>query len=175
MVDRRQEGASGLPLALVLPQPTQAEGSDRRHISELQLAPLVNFALPDLWFVNLYPSGDIRYNFGTKRPGDTGQWFVPFNFMVGKMLNRTTVTFVQFHIAIVNDYRVYDFKMEARFAIGDRDALKFNSDGSLDLLLRHESPGKDRESNWLPAPKGPFNLTMCVYAPRPVASTARQR
>ena len=46
--------------------------SDRRHISELQLAPLVNVALPDGWFVNLYPSSDIRYNFAAKRTGNLG-------------------------------------------------------------------------------------------------------
>jgi hypothetical protein len=54
-----------------------AGDDDRRHISELQLAPLVNIALPAQWFVNLYPSNDIRYNFGSKRPGDAGRWFVP--------------------------------------------------------------------------------------------------
>lgn len=53
-----------------------------------------------------------------------------------------------------------------RFAIGDRDGLKFAADGSLELYFQNESPGADRESNWLPAPKGPFNLTMRLYAPR---------
>jgi hypothetical protein len=53
-----------------------------------------------------------------------------------------------------------------RHAIGDRDELKFNADGSLDLYFQKESPGKDRESNWLPAPTEAFNLTMRLYAPK---------
>jgi len=87
---------------------------DRRHISELQFAPMLNVPLPQRWFVNLYPSTDIRYNLMAERPGDTGKWFVPFNFMIGRMLNRTTVASVELGIPIVNDYRVYDFKMETR-------------------------------------------------------------
>jgi hypothetical protein len=53
-----------------------------------------------------------------------------------------------------------------RNAIGDRDELKYNADGSLDLYFQHESPSKDKESNWLPAPTGDFNLTMRLYAPK---------
>jgi len=52
-----------------------------------------------------------------------------------------------------------------RYAIGDRDKLKFNKDGSLDIYIQHQSPGKDKESNWLPAPKGEFDMVLRAYWP----------
>jgi hypothetical protein len=53
-----------------------------------------------------------------------------------------------------------------RFAIGDRDPLQYGDDGSLEIYIEHESPGADKESNWLPCPEGPFNLVMRLYSPR---------
>ena len=56
-----------------------------------------------------------------------------------------------------------------RYAIGDRDKLKFNPDGSLDIYVQHDSPGKDKESNWLPADAGSFNVVMRMYWPKETA------
>jgi hypothetical protein len=53
-----------------------------------------------------------------------------------------------------------------RFAIGDRDSLKYNKDGSLDIYIQNERPSKDKESNWLPSAKEGFSLTMRIYHPK---------
>jgi hypothetical protein len=53
-----------------------------------------------------------------------------------------------------------------RFAVSSWMPFKTNADGSLDLYFQKESPGKDKENNWLPAPKAPFNLTMRLYGPK---------
>ena len=41
-----------------------------------------------------------------------------------------------------------------------------NADGSVDLYIQNESPGADKESNWLPAPKDKFILMLRLYWPR---------
>jgi hypothetical protein len=60
-----------------------------------------------------------------------------------------------------------------RFALSSWMPLRHDPDGSLTLYVQNESPGKDREGNWLPTPKGPFNLTMRIYAPKSEALTGR--
>jgi len=60
-----------------------------------------------------------------------------------------------------------------RFAVRSWMPFKYNADGSLDLYFQNESPGADKEGNWLPAPNGPFNLTMRIYAPKSEALTGK--
>ncbi len=41
-----------------------------------------------------------------------------------------------------------------------------DADGGLTLYIQNESPGKDKEANWLPAPNGPFFIAMRLYWPK---------
>ncbi len=53
-----------------------------------------------------------------------------------------------------------------RYNIGDRTVgLKNNTDGSFDIYIDSKNPGPEKESNWLPAPDGPFNLLLRMYNP----------
>jgi hypothetical protein len=52
-----------------------------------------------------------------------------------------------------------------KFTVSPRNRLKYNKDGSLTLYFQHEPPGSVKEANWLPAPKGPFALTLRLYWP----------
>ncbi|WP_217628695.1 DUF1254 domain-containing protein [Stenotrophomonas sp. HMSC10F06] len=57
-----------------------------------------------------------------------------------------------------------------RYSIGDRThGLKYDPDGGLTLYIGHVSPGKEKESNWLPAPAGPYSAVGRVYGPSQAA------
>jgi hypothetical protein len=53
-----------------------------------------------------------------------------------------------------------------RYTLSQRNALKSNPDGSVDLYIQAANPGSDKEANWLPAPSGPFNLMLRLYWPK---------
>jgi hypothetical protein len=53
-----------------------------------------------------------------------------------------------------------------RYKIGSADKLKTAADGSTTLYIQPDSPGKDKESNWLPAPKAGFYMLMRMYLPK---------
>ena len=59
---------------------------------------------------------------------------------------------------------------QSRHAVGSRSPFELNEDGSLDLYIQKDSPGTDLESNWLPAPPGPFVLMLRLCWPdRPIS------
>jgi hypothetical protein len=60
-----------------------------------------------------------------------------------------------------------------RFTVASWMPFKTNANGSLDLYFQSGSPGKDKEANWLPSPKGAFNLTMRLYGPKSDALTGK--
>jgi hypothetical protein len=53
-----------------------------------------------------------------------------------------------------------------KFTVSPRNNLVYNDDGSLSLYFQHESPGREKEANWLPAPDGPFTLMLRMYWPK---------
>jgi hypothetical protein len=101
------------------------------YISELQFSPMINIALPNFWFITLFPNtsgSDIRYNLGSPHRGDKGRLFLPADVMLGKALNlgrgRGGVASLEIGVPIVNDYRksssltgTYKFKLEARIGL----------------------------------------------------------
>jgi hypothetical protein len=53
-----------------------------------------------------------------------------------------------------------------KFTVSPRNDLTYNADGSLTLYFQNESPGTDKEANWLPAPKGEFLPMLRMYWPK---------
>lgn len=69
-------------------------------------------------------------------------------------------------LTMYNDHYFFVDNPLNRYTLSQRNPLKRNSDGSVDLYIQHENPGPDKESNWLPAPKGRFNLILRLYWPK---------
>jgi hypothetical protein len=77
-------------------------------------------------------------------------------------------------LTLYNDRQLFADNPLGRYAIGDRDPLCFNSDGSLDLFVQRQPPDGQRISNWLPAPaSGGFSMNLRLYWPRPEALERR--
>jgi hypothetical protein len=86
----------------------------KKNISNLQLDPMLNISLPDRWFLMLYPSADIRVNYGDPITGQTGRLFLPFDFSVGRSLTKYFTVSLEVGVPIIKDYPVYDFKTTTR-------------------------------------------------------------
>jgi len=89
----------------------------KKNISNLQLWPMLNIGLPDHWFFTLYPSADIRVNYGDAVTGQTGRLFLPFDFSVGRSLTKNFTISLEFGVPIIKDYPVYDFKTTTRLNV----------------------------------------------------------
>lgn len=68
-------------------------------------------------------------------------------------------------VTMYNDRLFFAANPIGRYAILDQDPLKTNEDGSLDIYIQKESPGAEKESNWLPSPAKNFTLAMRIYWP----------
>jgi hypothetical protein len=89
----------------------------KRNISNLQLAPYLNIGLPEHWFVSLYPSADIRINYGDPVTGQTGRLFLPFDARVGRNLTERVALSLEIGVPIIKDYPVYNLKAEIRLNV----------------------------------------------------------
>jgi hypothetical protein len=89
----------------------------RRNISNLQFGPTLNLGLPDRWFLTLFPSPDIRFNFGDPITGQTGRLFLPFDVRIGRKLSDNIALSLEIGVPIIKDYPVYDFKAEVRLNV----------------------------------------------------------
>jgi hypothetical protein len=89
----------------------------KKNISNLQIDPMLNVSLPDRWFFVLYPSADIRVNYGDPITGQTGRLFLPFDFSIGRSLTKYFTASLEIGVPIIKDYPVYDFKTTTRLNI----------------------------------------------------------
>jgi hypothetical protein len=65
---------------------------------------------------------------------------------------------------LYNEYHFFHSNPLNRYSLGTKNkTLQFDADGSLTLYAGAKSPGKDKESNWLPAPNGTFSLYIRAY------------
>jgi hypothetical protein len=83
-------------------------------LRQVRIAPTLNINLPHRLFFTLYPSPDIRLNYGTPVVGQTGRFFLPLNFMIGWKPTENTVISAEFGIPIIRDFPAYSFKTQLR-------------------------------------------------------------
>jgi hypothetical protein len=70
-------------------------------------------------------------------------------------------------LTLYNKAHLFEPNALNRYSLGTKSkALKYNSDGSLTLYYQNDSPGADKESNGVPAPKDEFSLYIRSYWPK---------
>jgi hypothetical protein len=119
-----------------------------------------------------------KSNMYDNAPEETRYIYTDFD-STGKRLsgaNRYTVTFAKgqlppvhgfWSLTLYNKEHLFEPNRLNRFSLGTKSkSLKYNPDGSLTLYCQNESPGADKESNWVPAPKDEFSLYIRSYWPK---------
>lgn len=118
-----------------------------------------------------------KSNMYVNRPEETRYFYLDLDSKGDRLsgANKYTVTYKTlppvngfWSLTIYNKEHFFEPNALNRFSLGTKNKnLKLNADGSLTLYVQSESPGADRESNWLPAPKGEFSLYQRTYWPKP--------
>lgn len=120
-----------------------------------------------------------KSNMYTNQPEETRYFFLEVDGK-GERLNgnhRYTVTFDKgqtppadgfWSLTMYDPQHFFAANDLQRYSLGTKNLknMKHNADGSLTLYVQHDSPGKDKEANWLPAPKSDFELTIRTYWPK---------
>ena len=116
-----------------------------------------------------------RSNMFENRPNETQYFYSDDDFkgiqLEGKNLYKVTFAKGQlppvngfWSLTIYNKYHLFEVNELNRYSLGTKNkTLQFNADGSLTIYAGTKSPGKDKESNWLPAPEGTFSLYIRSY------------
>ena len=118
LVALRYEWAPNTYFAPLLRYAVSVAGDpSRRDISVLQFAPTLNIGLPDHWFVALYPSPDIRINYGPPVSGQTGRLFLPADVLIGRKMSSNFVLALEISTPLIKDYPLYNFKSELRMQL----------------------------------------------------------
>jgi len=118
-------------------------------------------------------TGTAKSNMYDNSPQET-KYIYTDDDSAGKPLNgqnNYTITFAKvppvkgfWSLTLYNDVHMFNPNALKRYSLGTKDkGLKLNPDGSLTLYAGAKSPGADKESNWLPAPKGTFSLYIRAY------------
>ncbi|GGP26756.1 DUF1254 domain-containing protein [Silvimonas amylolytica] len=128
------------------------------------------------WGVDYFNrTGTSKSNMFDNKPTET-QYFYTDNDSAGGQLAGTgnyQVTFAAgqeppvngfWSLTLYNDKHLFNPNNLKRYSLGTKNpTLKRNADGSLTIYVGNKSPGKDKESNWLPAPEGTFSLYIRAY------------
>ena len=126
-------------------------------------------------FDYLMRTGTARSNMFDNRPTET-QYYYTDNDSEGHSLESKSIYSITFpdgqlppvngfwSLTLYNEYHIFSPNDLNRYSLGTKNKfLKYNDDGSLILYAGANPPGKDKNSNWLPAPEGTFSLYIRAY------------